>query len=99
MDIICLENNFQHVKTGENTILIIKIILTEFSPLTNIGHHFFSSAYKIMRQLLSDGHTSYDGFLFKFVARIDSLTKLYTTSRKKENYRINKKNIYSSKML
>ena len=58
MGTICQGNNPQHVKTGENTPLTIKHILTE-RPLFNRKRQFFGSTNKTMNQLLNDGDTTY----------------------------------------
>ena len=76
MDTICQGSNPQHVKTGEDTPLTIKRILTERPSLNNIRRQFFGSTNKTMKQLLNDGDTTYGDTLYKFVTDIDLLTKL-----------------------
>ena len=74
--IICQGNNPKHVKTGEETPLTIKLILTERPSLTNRKLQFFGSNNKTMKQLHNDGDTTYGDTLYKFVTNIDLLTKL-----------------------
>ena len=62
--------------SGEDTPLTIKRILTERPSLNNRRRQFFGATNKTMQQLLSNGHTTYGGPLYKFVTNIDLQTKL-----------------------
>ena len=76
MDTIYQGNSPQNVKTGEDTPLPIKHILTECSSLNNGRRQFFGSTNKTMEQLLNDGDTAFGGTLYNFVTNFDILTKL-----------------------
>ena len=76
MDTICRGNNPQHMKTGEDTPLTKKHILTERPLHKNRKLQLFGSTNKTMKQLLNDGDTAYGGTLYKFVTNIDLQTKL-----------------------
>ena len=59
MDTICRGKSLQHVKTGENTPLTVKRILTG-SPLpNNRKRKFLGSTNKSIKQVLNDGDTIY----------------------------------------
>ena len=59
MDTICQGHNPQRMKTGEDTPLTIKNILTERPSLNNRRRQFFGTTNKTMKQLLNDGDTAY----------------------------------------
>ena len=67
MDIICQGNNPQHDKTGEDTSLTIKHVLSERPLLYNGKRQFFGSTNKMMKQLINDGDIAYGDTLYKFV--------------------------------
>ena len=81
MDTICQGNNSQYVKTGEDTPLTIKHILTERPLLNNRKRQFFASTNKTMEPLFNDGDTTHGDTLYKFVTNIDLLTKLQATDK------------------
>ena len=64
MDTISQGNNPQHVKTGKDTPLTIKHILTECPSLNKRRLQIIGSTNKTMKQLLNDGDTSYGGTLY-----------------------------------
>ena len=76
MGTICQGNSPQYVKTGDDTPLTIKRILTERPSLNNRRLKFFGFTNKTMKQILNDGDTAYDDTLYKFVTNIDLPTKL-----------------------
>ena len=65
-DTILQGNNPQHVKTGEDTPLSIKLLLKERLSLNNRRLQLFGSTNKTMIQLLNDGDTTYGDTLYKF---------------------------------
>ena len=75
MDTICQGNNPQYEKTGEDTPVTIKHILTEYPSLNNRRCQFFGSTNKTMKQLLNNGDLAYGDTLYKFVTNADLLTK------------------------
>ena len=66
MDLIRHRSNPQHVKTGEDTPLTVKLILTKPLSLNNRRLQLFGSTNKTMIQLLNDGDTTYGDTLYKF---------------------------------
>ena len=75
MDTICQMMNPQHGKTGEDTPLTTKHILTERPSLKFRRRQFFS-CNKSMEQLLNDGDKIYGDTLYMFATNIDLLKKL-----------------------
>ena len=75
MDTICQGISPQHVKTGEDTPLPIKHILTDIPSLNNRRRQFFGSTNKTVK-LLNDGDATNVDTLYKFVTNIDPPTKL-----------------------
>ena len=59
------------MKTGEDTPLTIKLILTERPSLNHRRRQFFGSTYKTMKQFLNDGDITYGDTLYKSVTKID----------------------------
>ena len=76
MDTIIQGNNPQHVKTGVNTPLTLKHILTERPLLNNRKRHLFGSTNKTMKQILNNGDTTFSDTTYKFVNNTKLLTKL-----------------------
>ena len=58
MNTVCQEDDPQHVKTVEDTILTIKYIVTVCLLLNNRRRQFFGATNKTMDQLLNDVDTA-----------------------------------------
>ena len=74
MGTVCQGNSPQQMKTGEETLLTTKRILTEHPSLNNRRRQFFGSTTKTVKRALNDGDTTYGDTLYKFVTNIDLLT-------------------------
>ena len=75
MDTLCHGNKPQHVKTGVDTSLTIKRILTERPSLNNRKRQFFDSTSKPMKQLINDGDTTNGDTLYTFFYQHGSTNK------------------------